>query len=196
MASLSKMDEELAFDRTLHNGTTDGEDAPSVDSGHQSYRAEALAQVQLAFPVCCTFVLRKSVDIVSVMFVGHLGPHFLSAAGIAAVTSNVTGNSMVVGFAGALSTICSQAFGSKDMRTFGVAPQRAVLILGLFICLPISILWWYSESVMKSFGQVRQKYFSSSNGFYYWRTFINSLRHTYLLFVTFMIGTESMAAFF
>ena len=188
MASLSKVDEELALDRTLDDGAADGGDALSVDSVHLSYRAEALAQVQLAFPVCCTFVLRKSVDIVSVMFVGHLGPHFLSAAGIAAVTSNVTGNSMVVGFAGALSTICSQAFGSKDMRTFGVAPQRAVLILGLFICMPISFLWWYSETVMRSLGQVRHDEFRWFKCFHYWKTFIISLRRIDSFFVTFLTG--------
>jgi hypothetical protein len=34
--------------------------------------------------------MRKSVDIVSVIFVGRLGPSWLSAAGIAAVSYNVT----------------------------------------------------------------------------------------------------------
>ena len=77
-------------------------------SEEHSYKAEVIAQIRLAAPVCCTFLMRKSVDIVSVMFVGRLGSHYLSAAGIAAVTSNVSGNSMIVGLAGALSTICSQ----------------------------------------------------------------------------------------
>ena len=119
-----------------------------------SYKEEIFAQIQLAIPVCCTFVMRKSVDMISVMFVGHLGRHYLSAAGIASVTANVTGNSMVFGLAGALSTICSQAFGSKDMATFNAAPQKAVLILFTFICMPISLLWWYSAPVMIALGQV------------------------------------------
>ena len=119
-----------------------------------SYKEEIIAQIQLAFPVCCTFVMRKSVDMISVMFVGHLGRHYLSAAGIASVTANVTGNSMVFGLAGALSTICSQSFGSKDMKTFNAAPQKAILILATFICMPISLLWWFSAPVMISLGQV------------------------------------------
>lgn len=130
------------------------EEAVTIPVAKHSYRAEILAQIQIAFPVCCTFVLRKSVDIVSLIYVGHLESNYLSAAGIAAVTSNVTGNSMVIGLAGALSTICSQSYGSKDFITFSVAPQRAVLILGLFICTPISFLWWYSEPVMIALGQV------------------------------------------
>jgi hypothetical protein len=148
-----KTDEGFVPLATIDSLGTDGETLALPPVEH-SYRAEVMAQIQLAFPVCCTFVLRKSVDIVSLIYVGHLKSNYLSAAGIAAVTSNVTGNSMVIGLAGALSTICSQAYGSKDFRTFSVAPQRAVLILGLFICTPISFLWWYSESVMIALGQV------------------------------------------
>ena len=136
------------------DNTSGKSDLALIDSTEHSYRAEVMAQIALAFPVCCTFVMRKSVDIVSVMFVGRLGPHYLSAAGIAAVTSNVSGNSMIVGLAGALSTICSQAYGSKDMVSFSLAPQRAVLILAVVVCAPISILWWYSAPVMVALGQV------------------------------------------
>jgi MatE len=152
-ASNRKMDEGFIPLATIGSIGTNGETLALPLVKH-SYRAEIMAQIQLAFPVCCTFVLRKSVDIVSLIYVGHLKSNYLSAAGIAAVTSNVTGNSMVIGLAGALSTICSQAYGSKDFRTFSVAPQRAVLILGLFICTPISFLWWYSEPVMIALGQV------------------------------------------
>ena len=138
----------------LTENTCGKNDTAPIDSTEHSYRAEIMAQMSLAFPVCCTFVMRKSVDIVSVMFVGRLGPHYLSAAGIAAVTSNVSGNSMIVGLAGALSTICSQAYGSKDMVSFSLAPQRAVLILAVVVCAPISVLWWYSAPVMVALGQV------------------------------------------
>eukprot|EP00596_Hydrurales_sp_CCMP1899_P010733 CAMPEP_0119040490 /NCGR_PEP_ID=MMETSP1177-20130426/10428_1 /TAXON_ID=2985 /ORGANISM="Ochromonas sp, Strain CCMP1899" /LENGTH=144 /DNA_ID=CAMNT_0007005585 /DNA_START=162 /DNA_END=593 /DNA_ORIENTATION=+ len=127
-------------------GVTDDITSPELiveksDEPIHSYRMEAIAQSRLAFPVICTFVMRKSVDIVSVIFVGRLGPSWLSAAGIAAVSSNVTGNSMVVGLAGALSTLCSQAYGSKDMQSFNLVPQKAVLILSIIICVPVSVLW-------------------------------------------------------
>ena len=153
MSAQRKADEGTALSATV--GSLEINEEPAVlPPAKHSYRAEVMAQIQLAFPVCCTFVLRKSVDIVSLIYVGHLKSNYLSAAGIAAVTSNVTGNSMVIGLAGALSTICSQAYGSKDFKTFSIAPQRAVLILGLFICTPISFLWWYSEPVMIALGQV------------------------------------------
>ena len=108
-----------------------------------SWWSEVRAQLTMAGPVMLTFLTRKSVDVVSVVFVGHLGAEYLSAAGIASVTANVSGHSMVIGLAGALSTICSQAYGSKDFLTFSLAPQRAMLILALIVCLPVSVLWMY-----------------------------------------------------
>lgn len=119
-----------------------------------SYLKEIVALVRLALPVCCTFLLRKSIDIVSLIYVGRLGPHFLSAAGIALVTYNVTGNSLIESFGGALSTICSQAYGSNDMKTFSLAPWRAVFIISLVVCIPVSFLWIFSSPIMVALGQV------------------------------------------
>ena len=152
MMKSQSSDEEL--ESSVQDGLAESDSLTPATPVSHSYKEEVLAQIQLAFPVCCTFVMRKSVDMISVMFVGHLGRHYLSAAGIASVTANVTGNSMVFGLAGALSTICSQSFGSKDMRTFNAAPQKAILILATFICMPISLLWWNSAPVMIALGQV------------------------------------------
>ena len=156
MASFTKLEQE--DDLAPMGGISEKDQTVLESEKVHTYQAEVLGQIKLAFPVCCTFVMRKSVDIVSVMFVGRLGSHYLSAAGIAAVTSNVSGNSMIVGLAGALSTICSQAFGSKDMISFNIAPQRAVLILLAVVCVPISVLWWFSSPVMVALGQVRKHY--------------------------------------
>ena len=126
-------------------------DAYKVDT-NVSYSHEVWLQCQIAIPVCCTFLMRKSVDIVSVIYVGHLGSHYLSAAGIAAVTANVTGNSVVIGLTGALSTIASQAYGSKDFVALSLAPQRAILIITIAVCIPVTILWMYSARVMVTLG--------------------------------------------
>lgn len=107
-------------------------------------------------PVCLSFFLRKSTDIISVIAIGHLDSHYLSSAGLASVTANVTGNSMIYGLGGALSTICSQAFGLKDYRTMSIALQRAIVILITCVCLPVSVLWLFSEDIMVALGQQRQ----------------------------------------
>lgn len=97
--------------------------------------------------------MRKSVDIVAVIFVGHLGRHYLAAAGIASVTANVTGNSMLIGFSGALSTLCGWAKGANDTEALYVALQRALIILPLCICLPVSLMWTFSAKIMIMCGQ-------------------------------------------
>jgi len=103
--------------------------APSSSSSSSSssesatpWRDEVASQLKIAGPVVLTFLTRKSVDLVSVIFVGHLGAEYLSAAGthcidvssvraswrahpfpsrasagIAIVTANVSGHSMVIG---------------------------------------------------------------------------------------------------
>lgn len=114
---------------------------------------EMHAQIKIATPVCLTFILRKSIDIVSVIFVGHLGAHFLSSCGLATVTSNVTGSAIVVGMGGALSTLASQANGGRDAEALNMSLQRAVLILPTIACMPVSLLWLFSERIMLTFGQ-------------------------------------------
>lgn len=118
--------------------------------------AELRAHVLLALPVSLTFLLRKSVDISSLVFVGRFSSdsdHFLSAAGLASVTANVTGYSMLVGMAGALSTICSQANGAGDKLGLALALQRSLVILPLLVCLPVSVLWVFSHPILEALGQ-------------------------------------------
>jgi Na+-driven multidrug efflux pump len=133
----------------------DGDDnAADDDEKRQStFYIRILDHLYIACPVISTFVLRKSIDVVSVISVGHLGPHYLAAAGLASVTANVTGNSMIIGLAGALTTICSQAYGSKDYKEMSDSLQRSVLILYVVICLPVSVLWMFSQPIMLLLGQ-------------------------------------------
>lgn len=113
----------------------------------------AMDHVYIAGPVVSAFILRKVVMITSVVAVGHLGAHYLASAGLASVTANVTGNSMVIGLSGALVTLCSQANGANDKKEMGLALQRSLIILSIFICLPASILWACSEPIMIALGQ-------------------------------------------
>ena len=123
---------------------------------------KVLDHFRIAAPVCFTFVMRKSVDITSVIFVGHLGADYLSAAGLASVTQNVTGNSLIIGLAGALSTLCSQAYGAKDIIGLGLWLQRALLIVWLFVCTPMTILWLFSRLIFEYLGQKSEIARSSS----------------------------------
>ena len=118
--------------------------------------SESWAQLLLALPVSASLFLRNSIEISSLIFVGHLtirSEHFLSAAGLASVTANMTGNSMLVGLAGALSTLCSQAHGLGDKEALCLALQRSFLILPALIALPVTVLWYFSAGILTALGQ-------------------------------------------
>lgn len=113
---------------------------------------EAWVSVQLVWRLIIMNFMKRSVDVISYMYVGRLGEVYLSAAGLANVTANVTGNSILMGLGGALSTLCSQAYGAKDVELTNEILQRAVLIL-LSVCVPLSISWLYSAEIMRTLGQ-------------------------------------------
>ena len=71
-------------------------------------KAEIQTIVRLAVPVSTSFLLNKTVSFVSIVFVGHLGPAELAAAALGSSLTNVVGNSVLAGLAGAMSTLCGQ----------------------------------------------------------------------------------------
>ncbi|KAK9831407.1 hypothetical protein WJX81_002476 [Elliptochloris bilobata] len=115
-------------------------------------RAEVGALLRLAVPVSSAFLLNKSISFVGVLFVSHLGPAPLAAASLATSLANVTGYSLMAGLAGATSTLCGQAFGAKNYPAVGAWLQRSVIILSL-CCVPIAVLWAFTERLLLAVGQ-------------------------------------------
>jgi len=74
--------------------------------------AEAKRLLRLAGPLVASCILQSAVQLVSVMFVGHLGELPLAGASLASSLANVTGFSLLFGMASALDTLCGQAFGA------------------------------------------------------------------------------------
>jgi len=121
-----------------------------------AFIVEMLSQLRIALPVCMTFLARKSVEIVSLVFVAHSmadSSHYLSSAGLATVTANVTGAAIVVGMAGALSTLASQANGARDPDELNLSLQRGLIIIPVCVCIPVSLLWMASRPIMVALGQ-------------------------------------------
>lgn len=120
---------------------------------HGDLLTELKSQITMASQVCIQMLCKKSVDIVSVIFVGHLAStHYLSAAGIATVTSNVFGNSFIMGLGGPLSTLCSQAYGARNFKALRLSFQQSIGIMTV-LCSCITLLWWFSLPIMVFLGQ-------------------------------------------
>ena len=116
------------------------------------YCTEAYTILRLAWKLCIMNFMKLSVEIISYGYVGRLGDVYLSAAGLANVTANVTGMSILAGLAGALSTLCGQAYGAKNYPLLNELLQRSVLVM-VTIATPLAISWIFSEKLMNVMGQ-------------------------------------------
>ncbi|KAJ0262782.1 hypothetical protein HA466_0032680 [Hirschfeldia incana] len=118
----------------------------SSDTG-QSVKEEVKNQFWLSAPLIGVSLLQYSLQVISVMFVGHLGSLPLSAASIATSFASVTGFTFLMGTASALETLCGQSYGAKMYEKLGIYMQRAMFVL-LILSLPLSIVWYYTESIL------------------------------------------------
>jgi MATE family multidrug resistance protein len=111
-----------------------------------------MKQVSIAGPMVCVALLQYLLIVVSVMFVGHLGELELASAAIASSFAGVTGNSLLIGMASGLDTLCSQAYGAKQYHMLGIYTQRAIFVLYL-VCIPVAAVWYNMDSLLMLLGQ-------------------------------------------
>ncbi|RWV96163.1 hypothetical protein GW17_00041150 [Ensete ventricosum] len=136
----------------------DGLNEVGLKSGGEFF-AEIKRQLFLAGPLIASSLLQNLLQVISVMFVGHLGELALSGASMATSFAGVTGFSFLVYICvsacpslTALDTMCGQAFGAKQYRMLGMHMQRAMLALTL-VSLPLAVIWSYTGSILKLCGQ-------------------------------------------
>ncbi|CAL5445237.1 unnamed protein product [Camellia sinensis] len=113
---------------------------------------EVKKQLWLAGPLVCTSVLQFSLQLISLMYVGHLGELPLSGASMATSFATVTGFSLLLGMASALDTLCGQSYGAEQYHMLGIHMQRAMLILSL-VSIPLAIIWANTRAILVAFGQ-------------------------------------------
>ncbi|KAJ4884471.1 MATE efflux family protein [Raphanus sativus] len=110
-------------------------------------KEEVKKQLWLSAPLIGVSLLQYSLQVISVMFVGHLGSLPLSAASIATSFASVTGFTFLLGTASALETLCGQAYGAKLYGKLGIQMQRAMFVL-LLLSIPLSIIWFNTEHIL------------------------------------------------
>lgn len=115
-------------------------------------KEEVEKQLLLSGPLIAVSLLQFCLQIISVMFVGHLGSLPLSAASIATSFASVTGFTFLMGTASAMDTVCGQSYGAKMYGMLGIQMQRAMLVLTL-LSVPLSIVWANTEHFLVFFGQ-------------------------------------------
>ncbi|KAL6873627.1 hypothetical protein ACP4OV_013709 [Aristida adscensionis] len=126
-----------------------GRDAPRPAAGAG---AEVRRQVGLAAPLVACSLLQYSLQVVAVMFAGHLGELPLSAASVAASFANVAGFSVLLGMGSALDTFCGQSYGAGQFDMLGTHTQRAILVLTL-TAVPLALVLAFTGQILIALGQ-------------------------------------------
>lgn len=126
--------------------------AAGSDSASVWVTAELTKQFWVAAPMVCVSLLQFSLNLVSVIFVGHLGELALASASMGTSIASVTGFALLIGMGSALETLCGQAFGAKQYALLGTYLQRGVVILSA-TAVPIAFVWIHIGTILRAIGQ-------------------------------------------
>ncbi|GAB2223939.1 hypothetical protein Droror1_Dr00004684 [Drosera rotundifolia] len=113
---------------------------------------EAKQQMKLAGPLIAVSILQYCLQIISIMFVGHLGELPFSSASLGTSFASVSGFSVLIGMASALKTLCGQSYGAKEYHMLGRLTQKAVLVL-LALSVPLAVVWYFTGNILILLGQ-------------------------------------------
>ncbi|PKI59790.1 hypothetical protein CRG98_019796 [Punica granatum] len=117
-----------------------------------SFTKEVKRVGSIAGPMVAVSFSQYALQTISTMIVGHLGELALSCTAIAVSFAGVTGFSVLLGMAGALETLCGQAYGAEQYHILGTQTRTAIFCLNL-CCLPLSLLWLNVEKLLILVGQ-------------------------------------------
>ncbi|EOA32443.1 hypothetical protein CARUB_v10015718mg [Capsella rubella] len=117
-----------------------------------SNEEEVKKQLWLSAPLIGVSLLQYSLQVISVMFVGHLGSLPLSLLLLSPASPSSVSLSFLfvceqLGTASALETLCGQAYGAKLYGKLGIQMQRAMFVL-LILSVPLSIIWANTEQIL------------------------------------------------
>ncbi|KAG2321342.1 hypothetical protein Bca52824_014555 [Brassica carinata] len=95
-------------------------------------------------------IAQFTLQIISMVMVGHLGNLALASASLASSFCNVTGFSFIIGLSTALDTLSGQAYGAKLYRKLGLDIHSSYLS---YTSLFLSIIWFNMEKLLVFLGQ-------------------------------------------
>lgn len=106
-----------------------------------------------SIPVILAYTLQNSLQTISVLIVGRLGPEALAVSAFCYMWAMCTAWLIGMGGTTAIDTLASASFtGGKNKHDLGIILQRAFLVLSLFY-VPVAILWLLAGPVFRALGQ-------------------------------------------
>ncbi|KAF8699910.1 Multidrug oligosaccharidyl-lipid polysaccharide flippase, partial [Rhizoctonia solani] len=110
-------------------------------------KAESWVLLRYALPIFGTQILEYSLMMASVISIGHISTDALAGSTLGSMTANVTGLSIIHGFASALDSLLPQAWTSGRPENVGLWTQRMMVLVTL-ILVPILFIWLNAEAIL------------------------------------------------
>ncbi|KZV98699.1 hypothetical protein EXIGLDRAFT_763366 [Exidia glandulosa HHB12029] len=128
------------------------EDCDDADDSRNMYMEELKVLLRYSLPVFGTQLFEYSLQVASIVSIGHLSTTALAAATLASMTASVTGFSIAQGLTSALDTLLPAAWTSGHPEFVGLWSQRMAVVITATL-VPIIVLWFNAESVLLFLGQ-------------------------------------------
>ncbi|KAJ6561192.1 MATE efflux family protein [Mycena vulgaris] len=164
MQSASETDPLLRGRHPAQDTALVGDTGASCDGGGRSSDQQRLAAGQIfdgflfwsllrdSVPVILSYVLQNSIQTVSILIAGRLGPDELSVSAFSLMLAFVTGWCVALGGTTALDTLGSQAFTGGHPKDLSIHFQRCIVLLWILL-IPVCVFWWFIEPVLLALGQ-------------------------------------------
>ncbi|WVW84771.1 hypothetical protein I302_106806 [Kwoniella bestiolae CBS 10118] len=120
----------------------------------EALRAELPIILRSSIPIFFSQISEWSLNLASVVSIGHLGTTELAASSLASMTAAVSSFSILQGLCTAMDTLLPAAWTSSDPSRVGLWTQRMAVVLAVSM-IPMFMIWWNIEAVLVGLGQER-----------------------------------------
>ncbi|KAG1744263.1 MATE efflux family protein [Suillus lakei] len=119
------------------------------------FREELGVLTKYTLPIFTTHLFEFSLNIASVVAIGHISTTALAAATLAFMTASVSGYAIVQGLVSALDTLLPAAWTSSHPQLVGLWSQRMLVVTAATL-IPVFIIWFNAETILLLLRQDRE----------------------------------------
>ncbi|WWC70853.1 uncharacterized protein I206_104805 [Kwoniella pini CBS 10737] len=128
------------------------EEGVEIRIWQDALRAELPIILRSSIPIFFSQLAEWSLNLASVVSIGHLGTTELAASSLASMTAAVSSFSILQGLCTAMDTLLPAAWTSSDPSRVGLWTQRMAVVLTVSM-IPMFMIWWNIEGVLIALGQ-------------------------------------------
>ncbi|KAG2140585.1 MATE efflux family protein [Suillus clintonianus] len=111
------------------------------------FQEELGVLAKYTLPIFATHVFEYSLNMASVVAIGHISTIALAAATLGFMTASVSGYAIVQGLASALDTLLPAAWTSNHPQLVGLWSQRMLVVTAATL-IPVLMIWFNAESIL------------------------------------------------